>query len=131
MDKFIQKLVETLSKRDEDTILVMYGDHLPSLGITESELVNGDVYQTQYVIWSNFKTKYEDEDIEAYQLQSKILGGLNMTAGTINNYTQKHKNDDDYADGLQNLEYDSLYGDHLLYGGDNPYVATDIQFGLT
>ena len=66
-----------------------YGDHLPSLGITESELVNGDVYQTQYVIWSNFKTKYEDEDIEAYQLQSKILGGLNMTAGTINNYTQK------------------------------------------
>ena len=32
MDKFIQKLVETLSKRDEDTILVMYGDHLPSLG---------------------------------------------------------------------------------------------------
>ena len=131
MDKFIQKLVETLSKRDEDTILVMYGDHLPSLGITESELENGDVYQTQYVIWSNFKTKYEDEDIEAYQLQSKILGGLNMTAGTINNYTQKHKNDDDYADGLQNLEYDSLYGDHLLYGGDNPYVATDIQFGLT
>lgn len=71
MDKFIQKLVETLSKRDEDTILVMYGDHLPSLGITESELVNGDVYQTQYVIWSNFKTKYEDEDIEAYQLPVK------------------------------------------------------------
>ena len=23
-----------------------------------------------------------------------------MTAGTINNYTQKHKNDDDYADGV-------------------------------
>ena len=61
MDKFIQKLVETLSKRDEDTILVMYGDHLPSLGITESELVNGDVYQTQYVIClilrQNTKTK--------------------------------------------------------------------------
>lgn len=130
MDKFVQELVEQLSARDEDTVLIIFGDHLPSLGITESELVNGNVYQTPYVIWSNFKNKYEDEDIEAYQLQSKILGGLNMTAGNINSYTQKHRYDDDYNDGLQNLEYDSLYGDKLLYEGENPYVATDIQYGL-
>ena len=32
----------------------MYGDHLPSLGITAENLKNKNVYQTQYVIWSNF-----------------------------------------------------------------------------
>ena len=55
MDKFIGKLVKTLSEFDEDTILVMYGDHLPSFGLSGEDLVNGDVYQTQYVIWSNFQ----------------------------------------------------------------------------
>ena len=39
MDKFIGKLVKTLSEFDEDTILVMYGDHLPSFGLCLSDTV--------------------------------------------------------------------------------------------
>ena len=111
----------------------MYGDHLPSLGITAENLMNGDVYQTEYIIWSNYDTKYVSEDIEAYQLESKILKKLNMTAGDINNYTQKHKEEDseeDYLDGLHNLEYDQLYGENLATNGTNPYVASDLKFGL-
>ena len=122
MDKFIGKLVKTLSEFDEDTILVMYGDHLPSFGLSGEDLVNGDVYQTQYVIWSNFKNDYyKNEDIEAYQLESKILGGLNMNAGDINKYTQEHKNDDSksYQEGLKNLAYDLLYGDNYASNGRN------------
>ncbi|EKC43402.1 protein containing Sulfatase domain protein, partial [human gut metagenome] len=58
MDKFIGSLVKALKKRKEETILVMYGDHLPSLGITAENLKNKNVYQTQYVIWSNFDNDY-------------------------------------------------------------------------
>ncbi|MBR3645790.1 MAG: LTA synthase family protein, partial [Lachnospiraceae bacterium] len=132
MDQFLVDLTNNLSKYDEKTILVMYGDHLPSLGISEDELDNGDVYQTEYVIWSNYDFGYEDEDIECYELQAKILGQLNMTAGYINNYSQKHRHDDDreaYLEGLKNIGYDMLYGEHLLYNGENPYVATKLQFG--
>ncbi|MFQ9515521.1 MAG: LTA synthase family protein [Eubacterium sp.] len=130
MDQFIGQLIKELKEFGEDTILVMYGDHLPSLGITAEDLKNEDVYQTQYVIWSNFETKYTNEDIEAYQLQAKILEKLNMTAGDINNYTQKHKNDQDYLEGLHNLEYDQLYGENLATNGENPYEPTDLKFGL-
>lgn len=132
MDQFIGQLIKALEDFGEDTILVMYGDHLPSLGITAEDLVNEDVYQTQYVIWSNYETKYTNEDIEAYQLQSKILEKLNMTEGDINNYTQKHKNDDeeDYLEGLHNLEYDQLYGDNLATNGENPYTPSALKFGL-
>lgn len=133
MDAFVGQLIEELNKLGEDTILVMYGDHLPSLGITAENLMNGDVYQTEYIIWSNYDTKYANEDIEAYQLESKILKKLNMTAGDINNYTQKHKDEDsegDYLDGLHNLEYDQLYGENLATNGTNPYVASDLKFGL-
>lgn len=133
MDRFIGKLTKTLSKFDEDTILVMYGDHLPSFGLSGEDLINGDVYQTQYVIWSNFKNDYyKNEDIEAYQLQAKILGGLNMNSGAIEKYTQIHKNDDSksYQDGLKNIAYDLLYGDKYASDGENPYKRTDIKFGL-
>lgn len=130
MDQFIGELVKALEEYGEETILVMYGDHLPSLGITAEDLKNESVYQTQYVIWSNYDFGYENEDLEAYQLQSKILEKLNMTAGDINNYTQKNKKSEDYLEGLHNLEYDQLYGDKLATNGENPYVATDLKLGL-
>lgn len=133
MDRFIGKLTKALKKFDEDTILVMYGDHLPSFGLSGEDLSNGDVYQTQYVIWSNFDNDYyTDENIEAYQLEPKILGGLNMNAGDINKYTQTHKGEDKetYDEGLKNLAYDLLYGDKYATDGENPYKATDLKFGL-
>lgn len=133
MDTFIADLISEVDKLDEKSIIVFYGDHLPSLGITADDLVNGDVYQTEYVIWSNFINKYEDEDIEAYQLQSKILKELNMTAGAINKYTQENKDIEDaeaYLEGLHSLEYDMLYGDYFAFNGKNPYERTDIKLGL-
>lgn len=133
MDQFVADLINAVDNLDEDSIIVFYGDHLPSLGITSDELINDDIYQTEYVIWSNFKSKYEDEDIEAYQLQSKILEKLNMTAGAINYYSQQHRNDEDkeaYREGLHSLEYDMLYGDYFAFNGKNPYERTDIKIGL-
>ncbi len=133
MDQFIGKLTKALKHLGEETILVMYGDHLPSFGLSGEDLDNGDVYQTEYVIWSNFDNDYyTSEDLEAYQLQSKILGGLNMDAGDINKYTQQHKGEDQetYDEGLKNLSYDLLYGDKYATNGENPYKATDIKLGL-
>ncbi len=133
MDRFIGALIHELETFDEETILVMYGDHLPSFGITGDDLTNGDVYETPYVIWSNFKNNYyKSEDLEAYQLESKILEGLNMNSGKINKYTQTHKNDDPetYRDGLRNLSYDLLYGDNYATDGENPYQPTELKLGL-
>ena len=45
VDKFIGNLIDTLSKRNEKTIVVMYGDHLPTLGpVSYTHL---DVYKRQ------------------------------------------------------------------------------------
>lgn len=133
MDTFVKQLTNKLKKFKEKTILVMYGDHLPSLGITSDNLVNKNVYQTEYIIWSNFKTKYDNEDIEAYQLEAKILEKLNMTEGDVNNYSQLHrkdKNQEKYLEGLNQLSYDQLYGKNIAKKGKNPYKATTLQYGL-
>lgn len=130
MDEFIAELINALEEFGEDTILVMYGDHLPGLGFSENDLENGSIYQTEYIIWNNFGMAKEDEDIETFQLSPKILKSLNMTTGVINQYHQKYRDNEEYLSGLQNLEYDILYGDQLAYGGISPYSATELQMGI-
>lgn len=130
MDEFIGELVAALSERDEETILVMYGDHLPSLGLTENEIINKNLYQTEYVIWNNFGLKLNNKDIETFQLGSRVLESLNIDTGVINKFHQVYKNKPEYLTALHTLEYDILYGKQYVYGGINPYVATDIKMGI-
>ena len=133
MDSFVKDLIKKLKKNKERTILILYGDHLPSLGITKNDLVNKNVYQTEYIIWSNYKTKYTNEDIEAYQLEAKILKNLGITTGQINRYSQEHRHDKNhktYLEGLNKLEYDQLGGKFFAFNGKNPYHPTKMKFGL-
>ena len=130
MDDFIKELTTELSKLDEEVILVMYGDHLPGLGFSEENLENGSLYQTEYIIWNNMNLPVENEDLETYQLSSKVMKLLGMNSGVINKYHQNYRNDEGYLSGLQNLEYDILYGDKIAYGGINPYTPTELQMGV-
>lgn len=130
MDEFIKELTTELSKLDEEVILVMYGDHLPGLGFSEEDLENGSLYQTEYIIWNNMNLPIENEDVETYQLSAKVLKMLGMDSGVINKYHQNYQNDEEYLSGLQNLEYDILYGDKIAYGGINPYTPTELQMGI-
>lgn len=134
MDEFIKELTDELSKLDEHTILVMYGDHLPGLGFSESDLTNNNMYQTPYVIWNNFGMQKEDKEIQSYELSSTILKSLNMNSGVINRLHQKYLDDadlkDEYLSELQELEYDTLFGDSIAYDGINPYEPTDMKMGI-
>jgi phosphoglycerol transferase MdoB-like AlkP superfamily enzyme len=138
MDQFVHDLITTIEERGEDTIIVFYGDHLPSFSLTD-DMLDGDntIYQTPYLIWNNFGMEYESKDLEAYELQSYILAGLNMNSGVINRYHQEYadkvetdQDSKEYLEGLKNLEYDILYGDKIVYNGINPYVKTDMQLGI-
>ena len=129
MDEFVGQLIQCLSEFDEEIVLVIYGDHLPSLEITEKELINENLYQTEYVVWNNIDLKLKDEDIESFQLSSRILEGLNIESGYINKFHQIFKGREDYFDKLHILSYDILYGNMFAYDGINPYIATDMQLG--
>ncbi len=129
---FIKPLVEMLNNRGEETILVLYGDHLPSLGLNQEYMTSGTLMQTEYLVWNNMELDFDFGDIETYQLLPKLLGALGIKTGVINNFHQTHINDEpeEYLSGLQNLEYDMLYGGKLAFGGTNPYVTKEMKFGL-
>lgn len=132
MDQFIADLIEELEARDEKTVLVMYGDHLPTFDFTDEMLSNGDIYQTQYVIWDNCNLKNKDRDIQAYQLSSVVMSRLGMVGGAISKLHLTYMNmedDETYLNNLRLLEYDLLYGNCEAYDGINPYRITNMRMG--
>ena len=129
-DAFIGDLVSALSRRAEPTILVLYGDHLPSFSIGSDQLENGDIFQTEYVMWTNLRLPKRDEDLYAYQLYPRVLADLGMSPGLITRYHQQMRDSEDYEEGLNLLEYDMLAGDWYCYGGACPFTATDLRMGV-
>lgn len=130
MDEFIGQLVEMLENRDEKTILVLYGDHLPALQMDEDTLLTHDLYKTEYLIWNNFGLEKEDEGIKAYQLTSKVLASLNISDGIFNRYHQTCKDESTYLLDLRKLQYDQLYGERYVTGGEPAYEPTDMKMGV-
>ena len=48
VDKFIGNLIDMLSKRNEKTMVVFFGDHLPTMGLTNEDMISGDIFKTKY-----------------------------------------------------------------------------------
>lgn len=130
MDEFIGELTKSLKKLDEPTVLVLYGDHLPSLDIDATDLVNKNIYQTQYVIWNNFGIKKEDQDLFSYQLGAEVLDQIDIHEGVLTKYHQDHKKDTNYLLNLKALQYDMLYGKDYIFGETNPYEPTKMKMGV-
>lgn len=130
MDKFIQELVDELSKRQEPTVLVMYGDHLPTLGLEASQLVNHSLFQTEYVIWDNMGLEVIDKSVTAYQLTATVLERIGIQEGTLTKFHQKRVGTTNYLADLDALQYDMLYGKKYIYGGELPITPTDLKMGV-
>lgn len=130
MDIFIGELVAALNEFEEDTVLVMYGDHLPSLELKSSDLANNNIYETEYVIWSNFPLEKENKDLYAYQLSAEVLERLGIHEGVMTAYHQNHSKDPSYFTNLKELQYDMLYGKQYAFGQSNPFLPTDLKMGV-
>lgn len=130
VDTFMADLIDKVSKRDENTLIVFFGDHLPTMGLQDSDMRSGDIYKTKYVTWNNMGLEKQDADLYAYQLMASITNSVGIHEGTILNYHQTQMNSSDYLDGLENLQYDILYGDRYCYNGEDKYPATDIVMGI-
>lgn len=135
VDEFIGNLIAQLEARDEETLLVLWGDHLPTMGLEESDMASGSTFKTKYVTWNNFDMPKNDADLTAYQLLAYMTGQADIHEGTIFKYHQDYLNagyaidEDAYLNGLENLQYDLLYGDRFSYDGEELYPASDLVLG--
>lgn len=128
MDTFIGQLVDSLSKFSEPCVLVLYGDHLPNFNISDSDLKAGTVFDSEYLIWSNFGLEKQNKDLYSYQLSAEVLGRLGCDNGVLTKLHQRRATDPDYQETLELLEYDLLYGDRAAIGGTE-LEPTKLQMG--
>lgn len=130
VDKFIGNLIAALDARGEDTIVVLWGDHLPTLGLSENDVATGDIFKTKYVTWNNFGLAKEDADLTSYQLLAHLTDQLGIHEGNIFRFHQSQSQSKTYLKDLELLQYDLLYGKRYLYHGENLYPATNMIMGI-
>lgn len=132
VDEFIGDLIAMLEERGEPTIVVMFGDHLPTMGLTEEDMTTGSLFKTQYVTWNNFGLEKQDKDMTSYQLLADITEQLGIQNGTMFTFHQNRDSfdtEEEYQKDMELLQYDILYGEHYVYNGENPYPASDLVMG--
>ena len=127
MDAFLGSLVASISQFDEPTVIVAYGDHLPGINFTP-EMLECDMYQTEYVIWSNYGLEGEGLDLETWQLMSYVQKLLSMNSGVLTRFHHYYADDENYIDYLQTLEYDMVEGD-MISLDKKAYESKDILLG--
>ncbi len=132
MDQFAKNLVDMMDERGEPAVVVFYGDHLPTLGLTEADMKSESLFNTNYVIWDNIGLEKQDGTIPTYQLVAEVMDRIGLHGGTIFNYHQERMDDEDKADYLMDLEllqYDLLYGRKYVYGDDPVIIDSKIEMG--
>lgn len=130
MDEFIQELTEALEDFGEPAVLVMYGDHLPTMGLEVRDMKNRYLFQTQYVIWDNMGLKKKDENLASYQIAAELFQRLGIWEGNVFRYHQARKNTKNYQVDLELLQYDILYGEQYVYEGRSPFRASRMRMGI-
>ena len=131
-DKFIADLIAQLEQRGEPTVLVLYGDHLPTMGLEASDLTSRYLFNTNYVIWDNIGLQKQDKTLATYQLTAEVFDKLGIHSGTVFNYHQTRRQTQNYLADLEILQYDMLYGKCFVYGGKKnaPTVDETFQMGI-
>ncbi|MDD6327164.1 MAG: LTA synthase family protein [Lachnospiraceae bacterium] len=129
MDQMIDNLIGMLDAYGEEYVLVLYGDHLPTLDLTEERLPNSTMFQTEYIIVNNINLKLMDRDIMSYELSTRLFQALNMPDG----YAQKiqrlyHGKERD--EKLELYAYDMLFGECYMYNGRRPLLENHMQRGV-
>ena len=95
-DKAFEELVTYFSNVDEDTVILMFGDHQPNDSVANPLLKNAGVtysdedlvssenrYTVPYVLWTNFETEYDAPSDVSLNYLSTLLteaAGLPQTA---------------------------------------------------
>lgn len=121
-DIFIRELTDALSQISEPTMVVFFGDHLPSFNIQDDELSAGTCQTTEYVIWANYSTVKKEQDLQSYQLGAYVMEQAGIYEGPLfrhhqcYNYTSEESGK--YQEDLQSLEYDIIYGEGYTLKSD-------------
>ncbi len=131
MDAFVGALYDAVMALEEDTVLVLYGDHLPGIARDEGITLSTSDLQTEYIIIANYETPVTPAggELYTYQLFPTVMEVIGNDEGVMNRFHRTYRNDPQYLTLLAALEYDVLYGNLMAYGGVPYPTMEDMTMG--
>lgn len=129
MDQMIDELIKQLDAYGEDYVLVLYGDHLPTLDLTEERLPNSNLFQTEYIFVNNIGLKLMDKDIASYEVSTRLFQALNMPDGYAQKIQRMYQGEE-RDEKLELYAYDMLFGDCYMYNGRRPLLENHMRRGV-
>ena len=140
MDDFLVEFLDRMEQFDEPVVCVFYGDHLPALDWDPSDLKSGNMFETQYFIWTNYGKRFQAPDLQAYRLSANVLLQLGIEDGVLFRYHQSNRVDDEgvgYLKELEILEFAMLYDEDQEiqdtlreFYGDYNIEARELRMGI-
>jgi phosphoglycerol transferase MdoB-like AlkP superfamily enzyme len=142
-DKMLQQLVDHFSQKNEPTIILFFGDHLPVLGdnykvYRDAKYLEPNdpdflqkMFNTPFVIWNNFAPEHKEMRVSPNYLGSYVLKTAKKEGTFYTDYlyalSQKYPiippkgyyskmgiNETDLKD-YEYLQYDIMFGGHYAY----------------
>ena len=130
MDQFVEDLITAVDSTGEDSVIVFYGDHLPTMDLTEEDVTNRYLFDTSYVIWDNMGLEKKDQTLCAYQIGAEVLDQLGIHTGGMVQYHQNRRGTKDYQYDMEILQYDLLYGEGYGYGESGKHEPAEFSMGI-
>ncbi len=135
VDDFILNLINELNNTNEEYILILYGDHLPSLGenqSTFSSLTKEDLFKTPYLIIESNNKKMisidKNTEIHAYEFLYEIFSDLNINSTIYHRFREIFKEDPKYNDYEKQLILD-IKKQNIYDNSKFPYEISPIKIG--
>lgn len=136
-DEFLKELLSYLENYEEKTMVVLYGDHLPTFIKESDQLTDGvndpydaEKYNSEYVIWTNYGIEAEDKDLTACQLASEVLDHAGIRTGNIMRLYHADIDETTMEEYRHAITYDIVDGGNHLNGGKKRYETTDLIIGM-
>jgi hypothetical protein len=130
MDQFVEDLITAVDSTGEDSVIVFYGDHLPTMDLTEEDVTNRYLFDTSYVIWDNMGLEKKDQTLCAYQIGAEVLDQLGIHTGSMVQYHQNRRGTRDYQYDMEILQYDLLYGEGYGYEEGKKHEPAEFSMGI-
>ena len=110
-------------------MLVMYGDHLPTLGLTVEDVSNRYLFDTSYVIVDNIGLEKEDDTLCSYQIAAEVLDRVDIHVGTMMQYHQARRKTNGICRTWSFCSTICFTGRRYAYDmdGETPYETLDMQ----
>lgn len=137
-DAFLEELLAYFEASDENTVVVIYGDHLPTFIKESTQLTEGlnsstdtEKYISEYLIWSNYGIEkgIANKDLSSQELSSYILDCAGIRTGTVMRLYHLGLDEKTLASYRRAIAYDAIEGNRYIYKDNDIIKTIDMQMG--